>query len=173
MAGTCWYFVRNGQAHEKSEVDGRRLDQRAGSLGCQVRCPLAKESDLQESSLLEDAYHGMLLRYFCDSHWNERTIIGGRNGEQAFSDGKTESNDGTNSQDGRSSGDTFSQRQQIYLLPGLAKKFEKIESHTKRTGYHEPYKSKCLITQNTEDIIELENEDNNNLTKGYLEVALQ
>jgi hypothetical protein len=42
------------------------------------------------------------------SRANERTIDGARNGEQAFSDGKTESNDGANSQDGRSSGKAFS-----------------------------------------------------------------
>ena len=65
----------------------------------------------------------------------------------------------------------LSQRQQIYLLPGLAKKFEKIESRTKRTGRRGPYKNKGLITRNTEDIIELENEDDSNLTKVYFEVA--
>ena len=65
----------------------------------------------------------------------------------------------------------LSQRQQIYLLPGLAKKFEKIESRTKRTGCRGPNKHNGFITQNTEDIIELEDEDDNDLPEGYFEVA--
>jgi hypothetical protein len=68
--------------------------------GQMVCGPLAKESDLQEASLSEDACPIMLLYEFCESHWNEQMSIGGRNGKQAFSDGQTESNDGTNSEEG-------------------------------------------------------------------------
>jgi uncharacterized Zn finger protein len=65
----------------------------------------------------------------------------------------------------------LSQRQQIYFLPGLAEKFEKIESRTKRTGPRGPNKNKGLITRNTEDIIELEDEADDDLPEGYFEVA--
>jgi hypothetical protein len=69
----------------------------------------------------------------------------------------------------------LAQRQQIYLLPGLAEKFEKIESRTKRTGRRGPYKNKRLITQNTEDITDLsdvdDEDDKDGVPEGYFEVA--
>jgi hypothetical protein len=67
----------------------------------------------------------------------------------------------------------LSQRQQIYLLPGLAKKFEKIESRTKRTGRRGPYKNKGLVTRNTEEVIELldEDDDDDDVPEGHFEVA--
>ena len=64
------------------------------------------------------------------------------------------------------------QRQKLYLLPGLAEKFKKIESHTKCTGRQGPYRNKGLITQNTEDIIELvDKDDTDGVPEGYFEVA--
>jgi hypothetical protein len=67
----------------------------------------------------------------------------------------------------------LSQHQQIYLLYGLVKKFEKIESRTKHTGHQGTYKNKDLITRNTEDISIglLDADDIDCAQEGYFEVA--